>query len=229
MVGVVMAVTLVVASPALAAGGPPDGRGRGAGSGVSTGEPLTDAQVEALTDFLLDEHKALATYEAVMDTFGTIEPFASIAAAEERHIAALERVFTRYGVALPEVPSFDVPAFETPEAAAEAAAQAEIDNAALYDRLTATFTQADVLRVMENLSRASLENHLPAFEAFANGEPLPAESHFGTGAPQGGRGMRGAGAGGQGRTDSDAGPRGAADCDAPFNAEGRMQRGRWAR
>lgn len=199
MLGLTLAATLALtaAPAALAAGGPPEGRGRAAtgtaarGIGV-VGDPMTEEQVEHLVAFWEDEHKALAIYEEVMADFGEIQPFVSIANAERQHIAALERIFVRYDVALPEVPEFDAPSFETPEAAAEAAAQAEIDNADLYETWMAAFTQPDVLRVMENLHNASLENHLPAFEAFAAGELTCDGECLGTPGTAGqGRGMWG--------------------------------------
>jgi len=181
MVGLVVTAMLVFPVVALAAGGPPTGRGQGSvnqGSGYGSGllpagGELTEAQETALVDFWVDEHKALATYEAVMAEFGEVQPFASIANAEQSHIAALENVFARYGVTIPEVPAFDAPTFEVLEDVCAAAAQVEIDNAALYDGLTSLFTQPDVLRVIENLSSASLNSHLPAFEACASGNYEP--------------------------------------------------------
>ncbi len=165
-----LAVALTLPTMVAAAGGPPDNRGRGWGLRAPVAEGELDAEEQAiLVEFLIDEHKALATYEAVMAEFGEIAPFAQIARAEQQHIAALERVFARYDVTLPEIPDFDVPSFATPEAAAEAAAQAEIDNAALYDELLGEIDNADVVRVATNLRDASLNNHLPAFEAFAEG------------------------------------------------------------
>lgn len=180
MVGLLLGVMLLVASvgSVAAAGGPPEDRGMGVGqgtygTGMVAGTALTDAQVAALTDFWLDEYHALHTYEAIMDDFGTVAPFASIANAEEMHIASLERAFDRYGIELPAVPAGIDVDFETVEDACTAAAQAEIDNANLYAELEAIFTQTDLLRVFEQLSSASLNNHLPAFEACADGDYEP--------------------------------------------------------
>ncbi len=199
----VIALALVVPMATYAAGGPPTAVGSmygngGRGSGGSwgggfTGEPLTAEQEAALNDFLLDEHHALATYESVMAQFGEVEPFASIANAEEMHIAALERVFSRYGLELPPVPSYDVPTFDTVEDACSAAVQAEIDNAALYDSMTNLFTQQDILRVTGNLRNASLEHHLPAFQACADGETLPIGLGGGMGGMRGPQASRGRG------------------------------------
>ena len=122
-----------------------------------------------------DEHKALATYESIMSDFGAIQPFASIARAEEQHIAALERIFSRYDVTLPLIPTFDIRSFGSPEEAAAAAVQAEIDNAAPYDRLLGGIDNPDVVLVAGDLRDASLYNHLPAIEAAANGSYVAGE------------------------------------------------------
>jgi hypothetical protein len=176
-----LALMMIAVPATLAAGGPPLTRGAAIAGRDMAREPLTEEQAEHLVEFWLDEHKALAMYESVIDQFGEIQPFVSIATSERQHIAALERVFGRYGLALPELPVWSIASFDSPEATANAAAQAEIDNAALYESWTSVFTQVDILRVMENLGRASLENHLPAFQAFAAGE-LP-EGCDGDGTP----------------------------------------------
>ncbi|MGC9346712.1 MAG: ferritin-like domain-containing protein [Anaerolineae bacterium] len=179
LVGLAMAATVALLLPGTvaAAGGPPDNRGRGSGQMAPVANGELDAEEQGvLAEFLIDEHKALATYESIMADFGEVQPFASIARAEEQHIAALERVFSRYGVALPEIPAFDIPAFGSLEEAAAAAAQAEIDNAALYDRLMGEIDNPDVLRVADNLRAASLNNHLPAFEAAASGDYVAGEA-----------------------------------------------------
>jgi len=73
------------------------------------------------------------------------------------------------------MPTFDIPSFGSPEEAAAAAVQAEIDNAALYDRLLGGIDNPDVVQVAGNLRDASLNNHLPAFEAAANGSYVSGE------------------------------------------------------
>jgi hypothetical protein len=170
--GLMLAVLAAVTAPTVvaAAGGPPENReAGGALRTYDVSNPLDADEQAILTEFLIDEHKALATYESIMAEFGAIAPFTSIARAEEQHIAALERIFERYGVALPTIPTFEIPTFASPEAAAAAGAQAEIDNAGLYDDLLSGIDNADVVRVATNLRDASLNHHLPAFEAFADG------------------------------------------------------------
>ncbi len=198
-----LVVALVFPMVVLAAGGPPTERG-GNLELAAMGDDLNAEQEAALIEFWLDEHKALATYESIMTQFGDVAPFVNIARAEENHIAALERMFVRYDVAIPAVPSFDVPAFETLEDACAAAAQAEIDNAALYDKYLALFTQPDILQVANSLKSASLNNHLPAFEACANGEYEPGLGGMGNGTDAQRQGSRGgmSGQGGMGRSGS---------------------------
>jgi hypothetical protein len=184
LVGLAIALTTAISLPVAvaAAGGPPENRGLGRGhtaiaaDAAAAGADLDSNEQSILTEFLIDEHKALATYESIMADFGEVQPFASIARAEKQHIAALERVFTRYAVALPQIPTFDIPSFGSVEEAAAAAAQAEIDNAALYDRLLGEIDNADIVRVAGNLRDASLNNHLPAFEAAATGKSVAGEA-----------------------------------------------------
>jgi len=200
LVGLALALTVAVSATTMvaAAGGPPQDRGMALGQNLAvTGE--LDAEEQAiLAEFLIDEHKALATYEAIMADFGEVAPFSTIARAEQQHIAALERIYTRYGIDLPAIPTFDIPSFTSLEDAAAAAAQAEVDNAALYDRLLAGIDNADVVRVATNLRNGSLDNHLPAFQAvvdgtYVEGECTPQQlQNGGTNAgTMGGRGVSG--------------------------------------
>jgi hypothetical protein len=140
-------------------------RGAYAGSGIVLG-PLSDAKAEALTRAIQEEFGAQALYESVLDTFGSVIPFDTIAQAEAQHATALVNLANKYGVAVPEFPSGDpLPAFTTLAEACQAGVDAEIADAALYDELMALTTHSDLLRVYTNLQNASLNNHLPAFEA----------------------------------------------------------------
>jgi len=58
-----------------------------------------------------------------------------------------------------------VPEFDTVVAACAAAVVAEVENIALYDELLALDLPRDVRNVFTNIRAASLNNHLPAFEA----------------------------------------------------------------
>jgi hypothetical protein len=147
------------------------------------------------------EYAALASYQAVLDEFGDVEPYATIMEAEARHADALSRQLERLGVDVPENPYLGL--LEAPTdltTAAEAWAVGEIANVELYDELIAQASDENLIRVFENLHRASLEEHLPAFEAAAeNGGTLSAGAM--TGLPmmhkdsRGGNGNGGAKAG----------------------------------
>ena len=62
-------------------------------------EQLSETEIGALAEALDDEYQAFATYGQVIDDFGPVRPFVNIREAEGRHIAALQRLFERYGVA----------------------------------------------------------------------------------------------------------------------------------
>lgn len=120
------------------------------------------------------EYAAAASYQAVIDEFGPVEPYSTIKGAEERHISALIRQLQRYGVEVPDNPylgQLEAPA-DLETAAAEWAV-GEIANVEMYDGLIELADDPQLIRVLENLRRASLESHLPAFEAAAaNGGTL---------------------------------------------------------
>lgn len=139
------------------------GQGQGQGGGL---DPLSENEIEALQLALDDEYNALAVYLSVMDTFGEVEPFKSIAESERRHIDTLVMQFNKYGIQVPENDwKGNIPEFESLSQACAAAANAELSNAQLYERLFSMTDRQDLLRVFTNLSRASMETHLPEFEA----------------------------------------------------------------
>lgn len=130
--------------------------------------PLTEAEIEALNSVLQDEYHAWAVYDQVIQDFGEVVPFVAIRNAEARHAAAVQRQFEKYGLPIPENQWIgNVDSFASVEAACTAAAQAEIANASLYDDALANTTRADLTRVFSRLQSASLNNHLPAFQACA--------------------------------------------------------------
>lgn len=127
-------------------------------------KPLSNDEVTALNEALDDEYKALATYDQVIDDFGSIRPFTNIREAESRHIHALHRLYNCYGVTPPSNTwSGNAPRFDSVKSACEAAVQAEIDNAELYDQIMHHIERPEILRVFQNLRDASQERHLPAF------------------------------------------------------------------
>ncbi len=125
---------------------------------------MNEQTVAALTEALEDEYKARATYRKVMEVFGPIRPFVNIVEAEGRHAGALLRQFERLGLEPPKDEWAD--RGEAPSsiaAACEAAIVAEIENAAMYDRLLAVVDDPAVRDVLLKLQDASQKRHLPAF------------------------------------------------------------------
>jgi len=158
--------------------GPGPGAGNGYGAGPAnafcgnacTGPVGPDpADISALLALALqEEYKAEMLYRSVLGTFGPeTAPFALIVEAEARHVEALQMLFTRRQLAPPasiwQVSSFKT--FASVPLACAAGVLAEQEDAAFYTPyLQRTDLPQDVRNVFTNLQRASLENHLPAFE-----------------------------------------------------------------
>jgi hypothetical protein len=152
--------------------GGPGGRGTGQGTGTSSVgtstalTPLSDAEKEALTQAILEEYGALNLYNGVIDEFGIVTPFYRIAKAEQQHVNALIKQATKYGVTIPENPGLaEEVTFGTLSEACAAGSAAEIADAALYDTLKPVTTHSDIVQVYTTLQNASLNSHLPAFQA----------------------------------------------------------------
>lgn len=173
----IFAATLLAASVALACPGKSGGEcgDCGCGSvGATDGQAalsLTDADVAALREALADERKAIAWYEAVLAKYPDRRPFANIFEAERRHAAAILNLFERAGVrdTKPTTQPSVAPVPDTFAEACRLAAEAEVENAEMYDRLLKKITSPEAERVMKNLQRASVERHLPAFRRAAEG------------------------------------------------------------
>ena len=152
---------------------------------LDTPDEGTDAYIAWLALLGPDgEYAASAMYQAVIDEFGDIEPYVSIKEGEERHIDALTRQLERMGYEVPDNPYLgEVSAPADLQTAAEAWAVGEIANVDMYDELLTQTEDKTLIRVLENLRRASLESHLPLFELAAdNGGSLTPEqmpSHLG--------------------------------------------------
>ncbi|GEM_PF-1441725 len=169
-------IALLLPSVTLAAGGPPPDRGNAASGQMGTIGTLDEATEAALVEALEEEYGALALYQGIIADFGEVAPFVAIARSEQQHVNALLRLFSRYELTAPAAPAFDtLPSFDTLEAACEAGVAAEIADAALYDTLLESVSAPNVVRVFTRLQAASLEQHLPAFEACASGEPYVGE------------------------------------------------------
>jgi hypothetical protein len=153
-----------------------DGRNRPGTPGgwsVSTGSSLyayssgalSSAEQDVLMRAIQEEQTAQALYQAVIDQFGATLPFSTIVQAEAQHLAALTNLAQKYGVSVPEPVEFGPTSFASLSEACQAGVAAEIADGALYDKLSPLVSHSDILRVFANLQRASLNSHLPAFEA----------------------------------------------------------------
>lgn len=128
--------------------------------------PELRAMLEAT---LVDEFRARAVYQRVIADFGAVMPFVNIEQAEQRHAEAILGLFANRGWVPPENPH-DPASVESYASVAEACAvgvTAEIENADLYAEFLAQDLPFDVARVFSNNQRASLQNHLPAFQSCA--------------------------------------------------------------
>ncbi len=135
-------------------------------------DELSDEVLDAMEITLQDEYRALEVYAAVIEDFGPVQPFVNIREAEARHAAAIEALYEARDL---EVPASDwspdnVPRYDSVGEACEAGVEGEIENIALYDEALALDLPDDVRDVFEALRRASLDSHLPAFEACATRE-----------------------------------------------------------
>ncbi|MBK8252102.1 MAG: DUF2202 domain-containing protein [Polyangiaceae bacterium] len=159
------------------------GRGMGPGAGMGMGPgngmgPLATCPIEkgalpedtknALLQALEDERAAEHEYKSVIEQFGSVLPFAHIQRAEERHADAIEALLSAHGIAIPEETSTAAAAhYDSLAAACKAAVTAEKANIAMYDELSKAALVDDVECVFEHLRAASLNRHLPVFEACA--------------------------------------------------------------
>ncbi|RKQ83513.1 ferritin-like domain-containing protein [Brockia lithotrophica] len=122
-----------------------------------------------LTYAIQDEYIAHAEYTKILETYGTVNPFANIREAEAQHIALLTPLLEKYGVPVPDRASISAYVSVPPSLrdAALTGVQAEIDNIAMYDRFLSDPTlPADVRDAFLKLKSAST-NHLAAFERAA--------------------------------------------------------------
>ncbi len=132
--------------------------------------PVTElpAKVQdSLHQALMDEYKAYATYKTVLDTYGNVRPFIMIARAEQKHIAALQGLYEKYGIEIPENNLLEtIPAPRSIHEACSVGVQSEINNVKLYkESLLPNVTDyEDITIVFTNLMNASEQKHLPAFQ-----------------------------------------------------------------
>ena len=168
----VMVVTAFVYSPSQAAveagrGGPPNSRDQQPNvAGMTAPTTLSEQEAADLAAAIQEEYTAMNTYQAVINALGDVQPFVRIARSEQQHVNALIRVAQRFGVDVPENAG-EVAEIEwsTLTEACQMGVIFEQVDAALYDDLMLNTTNPMLTRVYSNLQRASLEKHLPAFEA----------------------------------------------------------------
>jgi hypothetical protein len=130
--------------------------------------PLSEPEIQAMSDALDDEYKSYASYAQVIADFGPERPFVNIVEAEARHFSALLALFAGYGITPPKDRwRGHAPRFASLHAACVAAVQGETLNVAIYDRVLNSTTRPDILRVYSALREASLDRHLPAFRRCA--------------------------------------------------------------
>lgn len=134
----------------------------------------SDEQAALAWSALMDEegeYAAYAMYSAVIDKYGSVEPYVTIREAEGRHIQALIRQLSRFGIEVPENPYLGkVLAPDDLKTAAEAWAVGEIANVELYDELLSQTTDSNLIRVFNNLRASSNDQHLPLFTAAAEND-----------------------------------------------------------
>jgi hypothetical protein len=115
------------------------------------------------------EYANIARYGAVIDKFGSVEPYVNVKAAEEQHISALVRQLQRFGAEVPANPYLGkTTAPADLLSAAKAGVAGEQANVAMFDTLLTQVTDPGLRRVFTNLRRASQEMHLALFQAAAD-------------------------------------------------------------
>lgn len=118
-----------------------------------------------MVDSINDEYHAHALYQAVIDKFGPMLPFANIVQAEAQHITLWKSYFAKCNVPVPPDTFLgNVQAPATIWEACEQAAAAELANVAMYEQFLTFVQQPDLRWVMTRLRNVSLNSHLSAFQ-----------------------------------------------------------------
>ncbi len=136
-------------------------------SGYGSKGALADNNL-SIADMLMyaaqDEFAARGEYAAIIEKFGSQNPYANIIKSEESHIAALQELYAAYGLGFPEDTSeLHVVNPSDLKEAAQTGVQAEIDNIAMYDKFLSYELPEQIKSVFEQLKKAS-ESHLNAFQ-----------------------------------------------------------------
>lgn len=136
-----------------------------------SGEEIT--VVGALSIALQGEYLAEETYRAVVEDFGSVQPFASIITAEVNHAEAFTILYEARGLDVPasQWNSENVARYPSIQEACEAGEIIEQATVDRYDAFLQADLPADVERVFINLRDASRDRHLPAFQR-CDGTPV---------------------------------------------------------
>lgn len=136
---------------------------------LSTGGAVAQIDnLKALNMALDDEYKAYATYEQVINDFGSIRPFSRIVQSEARHIEALRPFYTKYNAVMPQNDYLgNITSYNSVSEACQAGVKAEIENVKLYDKIYGLADDPELISVFKRLQWASQERHLRAFKRCA--------------------------------------------------------------
>lgn len=132
---------------------------------ISFDQGLAPAHEQALKIAVYDEYEALETYQAIINTHGTKNPFANLLQAEIRHYEALLALCEKYAV-IPPINDINAVAPTTLRECYELGVAAELENIYMYDSLLPYVADyEDIQDVFYRLQAASYNNHLPTLRA----------------------------------------------------------------
>lgn len=126
-------------------------------------------ELKSMLDILYqDEYNTKSTYEEIIDEFGPNILYNNLIQAEAQHMNALERIYTRYDI---QIPNMDARTPNLPDNLLDTytlGKEAEEANIALYDKYFDEDLPEDIRFTFERLMNASY-HHLDAFnQAIAN-------------------------------------------------------------
>jgi hypothetical protein len=129
----------------------------GSGDGLTPALPLPQGVSAILDSLVVDEYRAAARYQQVMQAFGTVSPFREMLPVQGARVEALMQVYRQYPAFPPPNP-FDGPQYMERYAsvagACEVALEAETATAERYARALALNPPAAVQKILR-YNRAS--------------------------------------------------------------------------
>lgn len=117
----------------------------------------------ALLEALRATDQSIARYDAVLERYGRQQPFAQIVRAKRRASKKLTKLIESREVARPAPEKTDLSAPNTVEQACRQAETQEERNIAAYTKVFDLFEDADVVDLMDKLTRRAEGRHLRAF------------------------------------------------------------------